>query len=134
MKVGIILKEGTNMKKKEVTIAGKPVMLAYCYATEIIFNDLTGEDINEYFKEVFGEGKTPTNPKKLLYAILACAIAYAQGTTQTDGVLEDKMLMYEANPAELIEAFKVVVELHNEWYKLPSSEKPEKEEGEGEKN
>ena len=121
------------MEKKEVTIAGKPVMLAYCYATEIIFNDLTGEDINEYFKEVFGEGKT-TNPKKLLYGILACAIAYAQGTTQTDGVLEDKMLMYEANPAELIEAFKVVVELHNEWYKLPSSEKPEKEEGEGEKN
>lgn len=122
------------MKKKEVTIAGKPVMLSYCYATEIIFNDLTGEDINEYFKEVFGEGKTQTNPKKLLYAILACAIAYAEGTTTTEGVLGDKTLMYEAKPDELIEAFKVVVELHNEWYKLPSSEKPEKEEGEGKKN
>ena len=124
------------MKKKEVTIAGKPVTLAYCYATEIIFNDLTGEDINEYFKEVFfsGEGKSKANPKKLLYAVLACAIAYAEGTTTTEGVLEDKTLMYEAKPDELIEAFKVVVELHNEWYKLPSSEKPEKEEGEGEKN
>lgn len=121
------------MKKKKVKIAGKQVWLAYCYATEIIFNDLTGEDISEFFKEVF-TSKEKTNPKKLLYAILACAIAYAQGTTQTDGVLEDKTLMYEAKPDELIEAFKVVVELHNEWYKLPSSEKPEKEEGEGEKN
>lgn len=124
------------MKKKEVTIAGKPFMLAYCYATEIIFNDLTGEDINEYFKEVFfsGDGKSTANPKKLLYAVLACAIAYAEGTTKTEGVLEDKTLMYEANPDELIEAFKVVVELHNEWYKLPSAEKPEKEEGNSEKN
>lgn len=122
------------MKKKEVTIAGKTVSLAYCYATEIIFNDLTGEDINEFFKEVFlSEGK-PANPKKILYAILACAIAYAEGTTTTEGVLEDKTLMYEAKPDELIGAFKVVVELHNEWYKLPSSEKPEEEEGEGEKN
>ena len=116
------------MKKKEVTIAGKFVTLAYCYATEITFNDLTGEDINEFFKEVFlSEGKT-ANPKKILYAILACAIAYAEGTTTTEGVLEDKTLMYEAKPSELIEAFKAVVELRNEWYKLPSSDKTEKEE------
>lgn len=117
------------MKKKKVKIAGKQVWLAYCYATEIIFNDLTGEDINEFFKEVFTseEGKSKTNPKKLLYVILACAIAYAQGT-QTEDALDDKTLMYEAKPSELIEAFKVVVELRNEWYKLPSTEKPEKEE------
>ena len=124
------------MKKKKVKIAGKQVTLAYCYATEIIFNDLTGEDINEYFKEVFllGEGKNKANPKKLLYAILACAIAYEQSTTNTEGVIDDKTLMYEAKPDELIEAFKVVVELHNDWYKIPSTEKPEKEEGEGKKN
>ncbi len=124
------------MKKKKVKIAGKQVTLAYCYATEITFNDLTGEDINEYFKEVFllGEGKNKANPKKLLYAILACAIAYEQSTTNTEGVIDDKTLMYEAKPDELIEAFKVVVELHNDWYKIPSTEKPEKEEGEGKKN
>ena len=122
------------MKKKKVKIAGKQVWLAYCYATEIIFNDLTGEDINEYFKEMFTSEEGKTNPKKLLYAILACAIAYAQGT-QTEDALDDKALMYEAKPQELIEAFKVVVELRNEWYKLPSSEKPEKEEkGNGKKN
>ena len=122
------------MKKKKVKIAGKQVWLAYCYATEIVFNDLTGEDINEYFKELFTSEEGKTNPKKLLYAILACAIAYAQGT-QTEDALEDKQLMYEAKPSELIEAFKVVVELRNEWYKLPSSEKPEKEEkGNGKKN
>ena len=123
------------MKTKNVEIAGKSVTLAYCYATEIIYNDLTNEDINDFFKEVFApaEGKAQTNPKKLLYAILACAIAYSQGTTQTDGVLEDKTLMYEAKPSELIEAFKVVVELHNDWYTLPSTEKPE-EEGKSEKN
>ena len=122
------------MKKKKVKIAGKQVWLAYCYATEIVFNDLTGEDINEYFKEVFTSEEGKTNPKKLLYAILACAIAYAQGT-QTEDEIEDKQLMYEAKPQELIEAFKVVVELRNEWYKLPSSEKPEKEEkGNGKKN
>ena len=120
------------MKKKKVKIAGKQVWLAYCYATEIIFNDITGEDINEFFKEVF-TSKERTNPKKLLYPILACAIAYAQGT-QTEDALEDKQLMYEAKPQELIEAFKVVVELRNEWYKLPSSDKPEEEKGNGKKN
>lgn len=115
------------MKKKKVKIAGKQVWLAYCYATEIVFNDLTGENINEYFKEVLTSEEGKNNLKKPLYAILACAIAYAQGT-QTEDALEDKQLMYEAKPQELIEAFKVVVELRNEWYKLPSSEKPEKEE------
>lgn len=122
------------MKKKKVKIAGKQVWLAYCYATEIVFNDLTGEDINEFFNEMFTSKEGKTSPKKLLYPILACAIAYAQGT-QTEDALDDKTLMYEAKPSELIEAFKVVVELRNEWYKLPSTEKPEKEEkGNGKKN
>ena len=48
---GFLTKKGT-MKKKEITLAGKHVTVAYCYATEIAYKDLSGQDIADFMGEV----------------------------------------------------------------------------------
>ena len=39
------------MIREEITLAGKPVTLGYCYATEIAYKDLSGEDITDIIQE-----------------------------------------------------------------------------------
>lgn len=115
------------MKTKEATIAGVKVMLAYCYATEIIFRDFSGDDFQNFILSLApGEdGRNHTDPKKLLYAILAAITAYYQYKDE-EPPIKDNDIMYSAAPKDLVEAFSVVMQLHNEWYKIPVGEpKPE---------
>ena len=128
------------MKKKKVKIAGKQVWLAYCYATEIAFYDMTDTDINDFFKEFFSPNKEEDEKKKkesrklklILYAIFAAAFSYSE-SVEKDCEIDHKTLMFHAKPAEITDAFACVIELRNEWYKLPSDDKPKKDE-DGEKN
>ena len=39
------------MIHEEITLAGKPVTLGYCYATEIAFKDLAGQDMTDFAME-----------------------------------------------------------------------------------
>ena len=125
------------MKAKEVTIAGKTVALAYCYATEIAFSDYTGQDINQFIASLMpdDDGNIPTtDPKKVLYAILSAALTYAQNMGQ-ECPIKDTDLMYSAKPGELIEAFTAVIQLRNEWYHVPEGEPKDKPaEGDDAKN
>ena len=41
------------MKTKEIEICGKKVTLSYCYATEIGYKMLTGEEIHSFMHECF---------------------------------------------------------------------------------
>jgi hypothetical protein len=143
MKAGIILKEGTNMKKKEVTIAGKPVTLAYCYATELAFYNLADIDINDFFVNFFSpnnEGdeqerkeKEYIKRKRIIFAIVAAAYAYSKSIDK-NAEPDVNILMFNAKPNEITDAFSCVIELRNEWYKLPSDDKPENEDEDGKKN
>ena len=125
------------MKVKEVTIAGKTVALAYCYATEIAFSDYTGQDINQFIASLMpdDDGNKPTaDPKKVLYAILSAALTYAENMEQ-ECPIKDTDLMYSAKPGELIEAFTAVIQLRNEWYHVPEGEPKDKPaEGDDAKN
>jgi hypothetical protein len=130
------------MKKKKVKIAGKQVWLAYCYATELAFYDMTDTDINDFFKEFFSQNKEEDEEEKkkkesrklklILYAIFAAAFSYSE-SVEKDCEIDHKTLMFHAKPSEITEAFSCVIELRNEWYKLPSDDKPKKDE-DGEKN
>lgn len=130
------------MKKKKVKIAGKQVWLAYCYATELAFYDMTDTDINDFFKEFFSPNKEEDEEEKkkkeshklklILYAIFAAAFSYSE-SVEKDCEIDHKTLMFHAKPAEITDAFACVIELRNEWYKLPSDDKPKKDE-DGEKN
>ena len=115
------------MKTKEITICGKQVTLAYCYATEIAFRNFTGVSIDKFDSE---------NPEQAIYLILACIQSYCLAN-DTKPAVQDTDLIYNANSSELIEAVKTVFELRIEWYNLPACEadidKQEEKEGE-EKN
>ena len=66
------------MITKEVTICGKQVMLAYCYATEISYKVLTDENIDVFMGEV-GEAinnQTMPDVKKSIMLILASMMSY----------------------------------------------------------
>lgn len=131
------------MKKKKVKIAGKQVWLAYCYATELAFYDMTDTDINDFFKEFFSPNKEEDEEEKkkkesrklklILYAIFAAAFSYSE-SVERDCEIDHKTLMFHAKPAEITDAFACVIELRNEWYKLPSDDKPKKEDEDSEKN
>jgi len=100
------------MKTKEITIAGKQVSLAYCYATEIGFTDIADTGI---------ENIDTANPKHILALIMSAILAYYEGKKQ-DCPIKSNALMYESDPSEITAAFITVLELRNQWYKLPATE------------
>ena len=131
------------MKKKKVKIAGKQVWLAYCYATELAFYNLADIDINDFFVNFFSpnnEGdeqkrkeKEYIKRKRIMFAIVAAAYAYSKSIDK-DAEPDENIVMFDAKPNEITDAFSCVIELRNEWYKLPSDDKPKKEDEDGEKN
>ena len=116
---------------KTINIAGKQVNIAYCYATEVIFSDFTGMDFSTYLNQTAKQ--QTTTPKDILYAILAAAMAHAE-MTNTEAGITDKDILFNSTPQEINEAFKEVVALFMEWYKLPTGEQADKAEGNEGKN
>lgn len=105
------------MIKKEVTIAGCQVGIAYCFATEIAFKKLTGINI---------EDADVTNPEQVTYLILAAIMSYYQEQEQ-DAPVKDKDIIYKAKPKEIIEALTAVLGMRAEWYEAPKGETTEEE-------
>ena len=79
------------MKTKEITICGKQVMLAYCFATELAFKNFTGLEIEDF---------DPTNRDHIIYMILSAVAAYYQ-KREEDAPVKDTDLMYESKPTEI---------------------------------
>ncbi len=105
------------MTQKTITIAGKQVGIAYCFATEIAFKALTGNNIEE---------ADVTNPEQVVYLILAAISAYYQEQEQ-DAPVTDKDIIYRAKPKELIEALTAVLAMRAEWYESPKGEDTDEE-------
>lgn len=120
------------MKEDKIIITGKEVGVAYCYATEIAYNDFTGEEFTSLFAAVDG-GENNVKPKKILFAILSAIIAYAQAHGEEVAVNEDD-LMYRATPQEIINAFSAVLDLAVKWYRISDGDSKAEKEGNGAKN
>lgn len=112
------------MIKKEITLCGKQVTIAYCFATEIAFLDLAGTEVSNF---------DSTNPKHLVLLVLSAMQAY-YSSVDKEIPLKDRDLMYDAQPAELITAVSSVFELHAQWYSVPKDEEGKRDEGEAPKN
>lgn len=111
------------MITKEVTICGKQVMLAYCYATEISYKLLTDEDIEVFMGEV-GEAinnQTMPDVKKSIMLILASMMSYYEFKGEK-APLTDKELMANTTPTELGNAIGVIVGLRYQFYYVPKDE------------
>jgi len=113
----------------DITIAGKPVTLGYCYATEIAYKELSGEDITAIIQETAAcvNSQPPRMPdvKRSIYLVLAAAMAYYDSKDE-DAPIKDTDLMRETSPVELGTAIGTIINLWAKFYNIPNGEPAEK--------
>ena len=128
------LKKGT-MITKEITICGKQVTLAYCYATEIAYKDLSDEDMFDYAKAAVEAIQAQRDPdiKKTILAIIACMMAYYEDADKAP--VRDSEIMKQATPVEVGTAMLTILSMRNDFYHVPNGEPEDKpQEGADSKN
>lgn len=123
------------MIHEEITLAGKPVTLGYCYATEIAYKDLSGEDIADIIQEtiaaVNAQPARMPNAKRSIHLVMAAVIAYYQSKDE-DAPIKGTDLMNDTTPLELGKALGTIINLWAQFYNIPKGEpeeKPAKERG-----
>jgi hypothetical protein len=123
------LKSRKEMITKEVTICGKQVTLAYCYATEIAFKNLCNEDMFDFTKHAIESIQAERDPdiEKTIYAIIASMMAYYEEKDKAP--IKDTDLMKEAKPVEIGTAMLAILSMRAEFYHVPAGEPEEKQKG-----
>ena len=123
-----------------ITICGKQVTLAYCYATEIAYKDMSGEDITDIIQEtaacVNAQPARMPDAKRSIYLVLAAVTAYYESKKE-DAPIEATDLMRETSPLELGTALGTIITLWAKFYDIPKGEpadKPQKGKGKKAKN
>ena len=113
--------DGTDQTEQRTATMG------YCYATEIAFKDLAGQDVSDFLTEalpLIRDNKMP-DIKNTIYAILSCMIAYYESVGKKSPV-KDTDLMNEATPIEIGTAFATFLSLRANFYHLPAGEPEDK--------
>lgn len=115
------------MSKKEITLCGKQVTLAYCYATEIAFKDLSNQDITDFMIEAVPQIQAQKMPdaKKVVFLIIAALMSHYQSIGE-ETPIEDKDIMYRATSKEIGNALGVVIGLRADFYHIPAGEPEDK--------
>ena len=126
------------MIKETTTIAGIEVTLGYCFATEINYRNLADEEISVYFKEAFAyiqEHKDPDTDKSIRL-VLASVISYydSQSVGEATYPINERTLIYDTTPDELMKAVIKITNLRNNFYKVPKGEPEEEKKGKKGKN
>ena len=121
------------MIKKEITLCGKAVTLAYCYATEIAYKDLSDEDMFDYAQAAVEAIQAKRDPdiKKTILAIIACMMAYYEDADKAP--VKDSEIMKQATPVEIGTAMLTILSMRSEFYHVPSGEPEDKPEKGGKK-
>lgn len=111
------------MVTKEITICGKQVVIAYCYATEIIFKKYTGKNIDQL---------EANDPEHIVYLILAAVMPYYE-SKDLDAPIRDIDLMYKASQKDMLDILTQILKLRRQWYDVPDDE-PKENQPEDKKN
>ena len=116
------------MKKQEITIAGKQAVVCYCYAVEIAFKEMTGQDINEFMSEAYDAIKAERMPdtKKSIMLIVASMLSYHQ-SIGTESPVKDSDIMSAATPVEMGNVLGTIIRLRMEFYQIDEAEQPKEE-------
>lgn len=111
------------MITKEITICGKQVTLAYCYATEISYKILSDEDIINFSQDVIEKVQHEQMPdiRKSIYLIIASMQSYYESKREQCPIT-DKELMYDCTPKEIGVALGTIVGLRGIFYHVPKNE------------
>ena len=128
------------MIHEEITLAGKPVTLGYCYATEIAYKEMLGEDIAAIIQEtiecVNAKPARMPDAKRSIHLVLAAIIAYYE-CVKKETPIKDIDIISEATPVELGIALGTIINLWAKFYNIPKGEpedKPAKGKGKKAKN
>jgi hypothetical protein len=115
------------MITKEITLCGKPVTLAYCFATEISYKILSDEDIHTFLQEAVNAINEKRMPdiRRSIYLLLAAMNAYYESNGKKTPIT-DKQLMYEVSPEEMGTAIGTIIGLWLEFNHIPSDEPEDK--------
>lgn len=115
------------MSKKEITLCGKKVTLAYCYATEIAFKDLSDQDITDFMIEAVPQIQDQKMPsaKNVTHLIVASMMSYYESKDEKMPI-EVKDIMYQATASEIGNALGVIIGLRAEFYHIPTGEPEDK--------
>ena len=121
------------MIQETTKIAGIDVTLGYCFATELNYRNLADEEIANYFKEAFAciqENKDPDTDKSIRLVIASVHSYYDsihQGEGDTIYPINERTLVFDTAPDELMKAVITIVNLRNKFYKIPVGEPADKE-------
>lgn len=118
------------MNTQEITLCGKPVTLGYCYATEIAYKNLAGQDINDFMTEVREAITANLMPdiEKTIFLLLASMLSYYESRKEEIPVKSED-LMNDCTPPELGTALGTILAIRSKFYNIPTGEpedKPEK--------
>ena len=118
---------------KQIKMNGQDVNIIYCLATETGYEQIAGKAASDMFNPIITyneDGKVEKtelppamNEDYVTLGYAAIVAAYTKEKQQPPFTID--YLMYEATPAEITELIAAVVELRNEWYKVPELVKPE---------
>ena len=97
------------MKTKTITLCNQKVNMLYCAAAENGYEQMTGEPIYNF---------NVKSQRCWTYLALASIVA-AYAKDGKDAPIDSGKIIYEAKPAEIQEMIEAVIELRNEWYKVP---------------
>ena len=116
------------MITKEITLCGKQVTLAYCYATEISYKILSDEDITDFIAEaataIQDKNRMP-DIRKSIFIVLASMQSYYESKDEQAPVT-DKQLMYDSTSEELGTALGIIIGLRTNFYHIPKGEPDDK--------
>ena len=98
------------MNEKTVKILGKEVRLRYCAATENGFETIREKSIS----------KMDFTKQEDLITLAVCAIVAAYARTEEEPPVTSQDIIYDCTPTEIVDLVTAVIELRNEWYKVPS--------------
>lgn len=108
------------MEKRDITICGKAVTIAYCFDTEINFHNKANTSIENF------DGN---NPEHIQHLIMAAIKAYYE-FAGTDAPITENELRFNSEPEEIIDALAAFFDLRALWYKMPKDEPKEVAQGE----
>ena len=115
------------MITKDITLCGKQVTLAYCFATEISYKILSDEDIHSFLQEAVNAINEKRMPdiRRSIYLILAAMNAYYESKGKKTPIT-DKQLMYEVSPDDMGTAIGTIIGLWLEFNHIPKDEPEDK--------
>lgn len=127
------------MIQKEITICGKQVTLAYCFDTEIEYQQIeiegkqTSEECVDFIKDVVGiiaNNGLPDRVKTFRLILAAANAWYGRGKSP----ITYDLLKRETTAAEFGEVIGTLFTMYIDFYKIPIEAEEKTDEGEAPKN